>query len=79
MSLKKNIEIKQFLFLLFVNPGTVDSIHAVQNIQLFCDKYLKGMYEIEIVNINEHPDWAMKENIVALPLLIKKCLCQKTA
>lgn len=72
MSLNKNAEIKQFLFQLFVIPGTVDSNHAVQNMQLFCEKYLKGMYEIEIVNINEHPAWAMKENIFALPLLIKK-------
>lgn len=72
MSLNKNIEIKQFLFQLFVIPGTVDSTHAVQNMKLFCEKYLKGMYEIEIVNINEHPARAMKENIIALPLLIKK-------
>jgi len=66
------MEIEQFVFQLFVIPGTVDSNHAIKNIQMFCEKYLKGMYEIEIIQINEHPAWAMKENIFALPLLIKK-------
>lgn len=63
---------KQFVFQLFINPGTIDSTHAVKNIQLFCEKHLKGMYEIEVIDIKEHPEWATKENIFALPLLIKK-------
>jgi circadian clock protein KaiB len=64
--------VKQFVFQLFINPGTIDSTHAVKNIQLFCEKHLKGMYEIEVIDIKEHPGWATKENVFALPLLIKK-------
>lgn len=72
MPLNKNKEIKQYEFQLFINEGTVDAMHAVKNIQLFCEKYLTGMYDIEVVNINEHPALAIKENIFLLPLLIKK-------
>lgn len=72
MSLNKKEEIKQFEFQLFINSGAVESIHAVKNIQIFCEKYLNGLYDIEVVNINEHPALAIKENIFLLPLLIKK-------
>ena len=35
-------------------------------------KYLKGRYELEIIDIYQHPDLAITEQIVVLPILIKK-------
>lgn len=63
---------QEFILKLFVISNTADSSHAIKNINTLCEKYLKGRYSLEIIDINEHPECATNENIFAIPLLIKK-------
>jgi circadian clock protein KaiB len=44
----------------------------VENSKTFCEKYLKDRYELEIIDIYQQPSLALKEEIIAIPLLIKK-------
>jgi circadian clock protein KaiB len=63
---------KKYILCLFVSGNSPNSARAVVNIKAICEKYLKNMYELEIIDICQHPDLASIEEIVAVPLLIKK-------
>jgi len=57
---------------LYIAGITPRSTKAVTNIKEICEKYLKGHYELEVVDIYQQPTLAMGEQIVAAPTLIKK-------
>ncbi|MGI4749522.1 MAG: circadian clock KaiB family protein [Janthinobacterium lividum] len=57
---------------LFVTGASPNSLRAITNTKHFCETYLPGKYELEIIDVYQQPDWAQQEQIVALPLLIKK-------
>ena len=57
---------------LFVTGFLPNSTRAVINIKAICEKYLKGNYELEIIDIYQQPALALAEDIIAIPLLIKK-------
>jgi circadian clock protein KaiB len=56
---------------LFITGASPNSIRAVDNIKAFCEKYLKDNYQLEIIDVYQQPAIAEKEQIIALPLLIK--------
>jgi circadian clock protein KaiB len=45
---------------------------AIANLQRICDQELEGQYELEIVDVLEHPQRAEDEKILATPTLIKE-------
>ena len=57
---------------LFVTGASPNSTRAITNIKKICETYLKENYELEIIDIYQQPMIAQSEQIVALPLLIKK-------
>jgi circadian clock protein KaiB len=61
-----------FVLRLFITGATPNSVRAVENITNFCDLYLKGRYSLEIIDVYQEAEIAEKEQLVALPLLIKK-------
>jgi circadian clock protein KaiB len=77
----KNINVKEkaedfgeekYILRLFVTGILPNSIHAIENIKSICDVYLKGRYELEIIDIYQQPSLALTEDIIAIPVLIKK-------
>lgn len=63
---------KTYVLRLFVTGMLPNSARAVINIKAICEKYLKGRYELEIIDIYQQPELALSEQIIAVPLLIKK-------
>jgi len=57
---------------LFVTGMLPNSARAIINSKAICEKYLKGRYELEIIDIYQQPSLALAEEIIAVPLLIKK-------
>ncbi|GAB2976130.1 circadian clock KaiB family protein [Mucilaginibacter puniceus] len=57
---------------LFITGASTNSTRAVINLREICETYLKQNYELEIVDVHQQPLLAQSEEIVALPLLIKK-------
>ena len=55
---------------LFVAGQTPKSIHAFANLKVLCEEHLKGRYQIEVIDLLEHPDMARGNQIVALPTLV---------
>ena len=62
---------KDYMFQLFVTGATPNSMRAISNIKAICEKYIKGNYSLEIVDIYKQKEIAAKIQIVALPMLIK--------
>jgi circadian clock protein KaiB len=62
----------KYILRLYVTGILPNSIRAVVNIKAICEKYLKGRYELEIIDIYQQPELAHAEEIIAVPLLIKK-------
>lgn len=63
---------EKYILQLFVTGILPNSARAVVNINSICEKYLKDKYELEIIDIYQQPDLALKEGIIAIPVLIKK-------
>lgn len=73
-SLNSSNELDQekYCLFLFVIGASPNSIRAVSNMKSFCEKHLKNRYTLEIVDVYQQPNVAEQEEIIALPLLIKK-------
>ncbi|MES2397188.1 MAG: circadian clock KaiB family protein [Bacteroidota bacterium] len=63
---------EKYILKLFVTGILPNSARAIVNIKAICEKYLTGRYELEIIDIYQQPSLAISEEIVAIPLLIKK-------
>ncbi len=57
---------------LFVSGTTPRSIRAIQNIKALCEKQLCGRYDLEVIDLYQHPELAKPEQIVVTPTLVKK-------
>lgn len=56
---------------LYVTGVTPRSRRAIENIKELCEEYLKGRYELSIVDIYQQPHLAKQAEILAVPTLVK--------
>ncbi len=56
---------------LFVSGATPRSLRAIQNIRAICEEKLQGRYELEVIDIYQHPGMVKPEEIVVTPTLVK--------
>lgn len=61
-----------YVLRLYVTGSTSQSARAISNIRKICQENLEGRYELEIVDLSQHPTLAKGEQIIAAPTLIKK-------
>ncbi len=61
----------EFVFRLYVSGATHSSLRAVVNSRKLFERYLKGRYKLEILNIAECVSMAREDQIVATPTLVK--------
>ena len=57
---------------LYVAGQTPKSVAAFANLQELCETHLKGQYRIEVIDLLVHPELARRDQIVAIPTLIRK-------
>ena len=57
---------------LFITGTSPNSVRAIKNIRDICEEHLKGRYSLEIIDVYQQATLAKEEQIIALPLLIKK-------
>jgi len=62
----------KYILRLFVTGVLPNSARAIKNVKAICEKYLEGRYELEIIDIYQQPHLAIKDNIIVIPVLIKK-------
>ena len=69
---QKGIGEDKNVFLLFVAGISPTSLRAIVNMKAICEQYLKGKYKLDVIDIYEQPSMAIAENIIAVPVLVKK-------
>jgi circadian clock protein KaiB len=57
---------------LYVAGQTSKSIRAFANLQVLCEKHLKGRYRIEVIDLLKNPQMARGDQIVAVPTLVRE-------
>jgi circadian clock protein KaiB len=62
----------KYVLRLYVTGMTQKSTRAITNVQKLCEEYLKGCYELEVIDMYQQPKLAKGEQIIATPTLIKK-------
>lgn len=62
----------RYVLRLYVTGTTPRSMRAVVNIRKICEEHLRGRYNLEVIDILQHPTLAEGEQIIAAPTLIKK-------
>ncbi|MEN0054819.1 MAG: circadian clock KaiB family protein [Mucilaginibacter sp.] len=62
----------EFQLRLFITGASPNSSRAISNLKDICETHLKDNYDLEIIDVYQQPLIAKQEQIIALPLLIKK-------
>ena len=57
---------------LYVAGQSAKSLRAFANLKELCESRLKGQYQIEVIDLLEHPHMARGDQIVATPTLVVK-------
>ena len=63
---------ERYVLTLYVTGATAGSLRAIANIKAICEQYLKGRYQLEVVDVYRRPARLRADQIVAVPALIKK-------
>jgi circadian clock protein KaiB len=63
---------EHYLLRLFVTGTTPRSARAIQNIRAICEEKLHGRYDLEVVDVYQHPEQARPDQIVVTPTLVRK-------
>ena len=63
---------EKYLLKLFVTGMTPRSTEAIARIKAICEESLAGRYELEVIDIYQHPHLAQADQIIATPTLLKK-------
>jgi circadian clock protein KaiB len=61
----------QYVLRLYVTGTTRLSMRAFETTREICDTYLMGRHELEVVDLYEFPEAAAREQIVAIPTLVR--------
>lgn len=57
---------------LYIAGNTPKSALALKNLKKYCEEHLKGIYEIEVIDLLVNPRLAEGDQILAIPTLVKK-------
>jgi circadian clock protein KaiB len=57
---------------LYIAGTTPKSVLALKNLRQYCEEHLKGIYEIEVIDLLINPQLAEGDQILAIPTLVKK-------
>lgn len=63
---------QHYVLRLYVTGMTPRSITAIENIKRICEEHLQGRYELEVIDIYQHPEAAREAQLLAAPTMIKE-------
>lgn len=63
---------QRYVLRLYVAGMTPRSMESISSIRRICEKHLKGRYEIEVIDIYQHPELTREQQVIAAPTLIKE-------
>jgi circadian clock protein KaiB len=57
---------------LYIAGQSPKSLRAFANLKTLCEEHLDGIYDIEVIDLVEHPALARSDDIVAIPTLVRR-------
>jgi circadian clock protein KaiB len=61
-----------FVLRLYVTGMTPLSMRAVATTKSLCEAYFRGRYDLEVINLLDHPELAREHDIIAAPTLVRE-------
>ena len=61
-----------WLLRLYIAGQTPKSVRAIANLREICETHLEGKYDIEVIDLMEHPEVGRKDQILAIPTLVRR-------
>lgn len=62
---------EKYLLRLYITGQTARSERAVRNLRQISEQDLEGRYEVQVIDVLEHPQLAEDEKILATPTLVR--------
>lgn len=62
----------KYLLRLYVTGTSGKSLRAIENVRRICEEHLRGLYDLEVVDIYKNLPLARGDQIIAAPTLIKR-------
>jgi circadian clock protein KaiB len=59
---------------LYVAGHTTKSVAALANLRRYCEQHVPGRYQLDVVDLLQHPQLAREHQIVAVPAVVRKTL-----
>ena len=69
---KQDPDVYEYILSLYITGATPNSVRAITNIKQLCEEHLKGRYSLQIIDVYQQGAVAEQEQLIALPLLIKR-------
>jgi len=66
-----NAQEGEYVLHLYIAGTNQRSLHAVQRITDFCERFLAGRYELKVIDIYQHPALAEAGQVIAAPTLVR--------
>ncbi len=57
---------------LYVCGTSPRSAKAISNVRAMCEEHLAGRYDLEVIDLYQRPEMAIKEQVVVAPTLVKE-------
>ncbi|BBI99090.1 KaiB 1 [Ferrigenium kumadai] len=68
----RQAEAGTYVLRLYVSGATSRSVTAIENLKEICETHLQGRYDLQVIDIYQHPELARSAQIIAVPTLIKQ-------
>lgn len=65
-------KVEMYVFHLYIAGPSPLSRRAIVNTRRICEQHLTGRYQLEVLDLCQHPELAGSEQIIAAPTLMKK-------
>jgi circadian clock protein KaiB len=66
------VDSETYILKLFVSGSTPRSERAIANLRRLCEQEFRDCYELQVIDVLEHPEQAEAERVLATPTLIKQ-------
>ena len=63
---------ERYVLRLYVAGALPGSARAVEALRDICEDYLRGSYDLEVIDVYQQPQLALDEQIDAVPMLVKR-------
>ena len=61
-----------YVLRLYIAGQTPKSVAALANLKIICAEHLAGRYQLQVIDLLEHPQLARDDQILAIPTLVKR-------